>query len=368
MKKQISLLLSLILIISTFNSHTFSISVPTDINDKCTGVHNLESGDLITRSPKWYRSVCGCKTCTVDAITYERLKEFLEMQVSLENLKKKNEALILYKQNNINKEAIEHAGFQVVLIGSSVAARFFDLYPNLKKKFADQSIGFKVCAIITLAGAVVGLVTKTINGHDQIVLLENQIKFKNLKYMLRNLSEQIEKKGFKSNNFLFISQNYDPIDMYTYVAFKNRSGITYDKKTYNEAFFNDLNKNIIKPALKNFDDISTFEDESKYDYTYRDMMKNLYKITLPLFAVNNAFAIYKASGSTPTKEYLQNLNIVNSALIGCIIEQVFKPALENNQYLKDLFENSKQKFVDIYIDKKSLKSGNESNAVHNIEL
>lgn len=359
MKRPISLFLSLLVTMST-NLIASAYVLPTDIDNKCTNVYKLKSNKLIHLPNEHGKKVCGCKTCTVDAITYNKLQDYLDSFES-NRLDPKNKNMINQKQKSINYKAAAVGSTDVALISSSVASTFYNLYPHLMsivaKTASKTPTGLIICGIVTVGGIISGITFATLSGKHYTLFLQDRSDFENRKQILKSLSRQIEEKGFINNTFLFVSTNYDPSHASTYVSFENKPDITYDKKVYNEKFFDNLNKNIIKPAIKNFDDISTYNDESNYDYSMLNLANGIFKITLPTAVVCNSFSMLKAGYPEKAEEILSKVKGMSKDKAIAIIKDIYQKAIDTGYDPSEIAKETGQKFVDILLDSKSITSG-----------
>lgn len=362
MKRPIALFLSLLVTISS-NSITSAYILPTDIDDKCTNVYKLKSDDLIHLPTNTSKTVCGCKTCTVDALTYEKLEDYLNELTNLSHLQNSNKKIIIDTQKRIDNNAAAYTAGNVALIGSAAATTFGKLYPNLLALAQNGAVstaslvGLTACGIVVVGGVVVGLYYANQANKQATIVLISRTKINNIKQVLKSLSKQIERKGFKNNNFLFVTTNYDPVDASTYVNFKNKTDITYDDKEYNENFFNNLNKNIIKPALKDFDNVFTYEDESNYDYSKLENAKDLFKISLPINVVLHVFSALEAGNPQLAEKILLKIKGMDKAIVGALIAEFFRDAKKSNYNILAMAKKAGQTFCDIYLSKQSIESG-----------
>ncbi len=108
MKKLISIALSIAMVMSVCSASIYAFA-PTDFhNPKCIDVRKLGvDTDYITRKNK----VCGCKTCSVDAVMYNKLDDYL---TDLENLFES-----ILKEKNYIENAVKRMNIEDILTSIS---------------------------------------------------------------------------------------------------------------------------------------------------------------------------------------------------------------------------------------------------------
>ncbi len=100
-KKLISITLSITIAVSSCSTNMYAFT-PTDYdNPKCIDIRDLGvKTDYITKENK----VCGCKTCSFDAVMFNRLGDYLtDLENRFENLSKEEN----YLENNVKLKNIE---------------------------------------------------------------------------------------------------------------------------------------------------------------------------------------------------------------------------------------------------------------------
>lgn len=100
-KKLISITLSITIAVSSCSTNMYAFT-PTDYdNPKCIDIRDLGvKTDYITKENK----VCGCKTCSIDAVMFNRLGDYLtDLENRFENLSKEEN----YLENNVKLKNIE---------------------------------------------------------------------------------------------------------------------------------------------------------------------------------------------------------------------------------------------------------------------
>lgn len=100
-KKLISITLSITIAVSSCSTNMYAFT-PTDYdNPKCIDIRDLGAKtDYITKENK----VCGCKTCSIDAVMFNRLGDYLtDLENRFENLSKEEN----YLENNAKLKNIE---------------------------------------------------------------------------------------------------------------------------------------------------------------------------------------------------------------------------------------------------------------------
>ena len=101
MKKLISITLSITIAVSSCSTNMYAFT-PTDYdNPKCIDIRDLGvKTDYITKENK----VCGCQTCSFDAVMFNRLGDYLtDLENRFENLSKEEN----YLENNVKLKNIE---------------------------------------------------------------------------------------------------------------------------------------------------------------------------------------------------------------------------------------------------------------------
>lgn len=99
MKKFISIILSLIITVNTCNITSFA-DIPYDYTDpQCIDIRRLGiETDFISKDSK----VCGCKKCTLDAVTFNKLEDYVD------ELKKRFEVLTTLDETYLENEIQQH--------------------------------------------------------------------------------------------------------------------------------------------------------------------------------------------------------------------------------------------------------------------
>lgn len=100
-KKLISITLSITIAVSSCSTNMYAFT-PTDYdNPKCIDIRDLGvKTDYIAKENK----VCGCKTCSIDAVMFNRLGDYLtDLENRFENLSKEEN----YLENNVKLKNIE---------------------------------------------------------------------------------------------------------------------------------------------------------------------------------------------------------------------------------------------------------------------
>lgn len=100
-EKLISITLSIAIAVSSCSTNMYAFT-PTDYdNPKCIDIRDLGAKtDYITKENK----VCGCKTCSIDAVMFNRLGDYLtDLENRFENLSKEEN----YLENNVKLKNIE---------------------------------------------------------------------------------------------------------------------------------------------------------------------------------------------------------------------------------------------------------------------
>ena len=101
-KKLISITLSITIAVSSCSTNMYAFT-PTDYdNPKCIDIRDLGvKTDYITKENK----VCGCKTCSIDAVMFNRLGDYLtDLENRFENLSKEEN----YLENKVKLKNIKY--------------------------------------------------------------------------------------------------------------------------------------------------------------------------------------------------------------------------------------------------------------------
>lgn len=106
--------LILALIISSFNLKTKAL-IPTDYEDpNCINLSNLGVGvDFISYNGT-QKAICGCRTCTVDAIVYGKIEEYVKTFKRL--LRPISEITQSNNQDKVNSEVKKFAAFNLLIL------------------------------------------------------------------------------------------------------------------------------------------------------------------------------------------------------------------------------------------------------------
>ena len=197
MKKLLSLF-SILSYIVVFSSTVYAW-VPTNFTDpKCLNVNALGKTENIIMLGRKGESICGCSKCTVDAVSYGKLYDYIG------ELKKRFDALVNQKVEINFIDRIKD---------------FFDSGSLIKSK----------------------------------IYLENRVKINNIKCVLTDIVTDIENKKFLKSNFLLVSTNYDPNGPDAIAQFVKSDSIVY-KINYNEAYFRKIKNEKILPLLDSIEE------------------------------------------------------------------------------------------------------------------
>lgn len=287
MKRFLLINLSLLLVLNLFGTKA-SAWTPTDVGDpNCINLKGLESVRHISKGTP----VCNCRTCTIDAMTYDKIDRYVAKLTS--QLNSIDQITPVQKQTAIYFEAGKYAAVNLVAVTDSIAAL---LHPFIRGSSA--SLYAKVpYYLIMVGGSVAGVFCQIFQNKYEIIFFENKAKLDNIKHIFDDLAKEIENKNFKYNNFLLVSTNSDPNGPPDAIA---QFGITnfvpsgYNASFYNEEYFEKINQQQIKPILNMIKNghFRTYENK-EYDEKIRNVLKNATKVTVPVAALSEAHNLMK---------------------------------------------------------------------------
>ena len=304
--------------------------VPTDYDDpNCIDIRDLGvKTDYITKKNK----VCGCKTCRIDALTFDRLESYVK--------KLRDEAISFDDSNSINKkrsitwEAGKYGAINVVLLTDTVAAYFHSAI----RGGAAYPVAKVIYYAIMASGSLVALLCQYEQTSYELIILENKVKLKNIKYILEDISKAIEYKRYKNRNFILASSNYDINEPMAVAQFAKKDDVVYeDTNIFNDEYFKKINEETIKPILNEIEngEFSTYE-KREYETKIRDYMKAGVDITLPAALFAEAFNGIKLSNPEKiqkVKDYLKDK--IDEKKVNSFFKEVAK-LVENGFSLQNL--------------------------------
>ncbi len=298
MKKLISITLSIAIAISVCSASIYAFA-PTDFhNPKCIDLsklctHNEGCTQLYSKED----NVCGCKKCSVVASTYDKIKEYIVKL--LKELNFLDRMVYMHMQKSIDYETYKYGMINAVFATDGVGALFHK---------STSLLGSVSCYAIEALEAVIGFIFHNKQGYYEELSIESEVKLANSKDVLESISDEINRKAYKNNNFLLVSTNYDPNSPSSTAFFAKKDNIFYNSSYINDDYFNDLNENTIKPILARIKNGEFSKHENhQYETIFRDLMEKALRITVPfaifaetvdLFKLNTSDALQKA------KEYL----------------------------------------------------------------
>lgn len=282
-KKLLSISLSLFFIINIHNTHAWT---PTDFNDpKCINLKGLgQKIDYISKG----EPVCNCKTCTIDAMTYDKIENYVsKLNTQLNSI---DRFTPINKQEAINYESGKYAAVNLIFVTESLAAI---LHPLVRSSSANHYIKGTYFLIMS-AGVIIGLLCQFSQTKYETIFFENKAKLNNIKLVLQELSKDINNKKFENRNFLLVSTNFDQNSPDAISQFCTMDGISYNESLYGEEYFNKINEEKVKPLLEIIDKghFCTYENAS-YDTELRDLLKKATKVTLPIALLSDAYILFK---------------------------------------------------------------------------
>ena len=277
-KKLLSMILSSVFAINIYYVNAWA---PTDFNDpKCIDLNGLgQKIDYISKG----NPVCNCKTCTVDAMTYDRIENYVSKLNS--QLNSIDRFSPINKQKAINYETGKYAAVNLIFVTESLASV---LHPLVRSAGANPYIKATYFLIMS-AGVVIGILCQTSQTKYETIFFENKAKLNNIKQILKQLSTDINAAKFKNRNFLLVSTNYDPNLPDAISQFGKINGIAYNESLYGEEYFNKINEEKVKPLLDIIEKghFCTYEKAS-YDTELRDFLKKATNVTLPIAILSDA--------------------------------------------------------------------------------
>ncbi len=275
-KNLIAIALSTAMILHNVNT-VVNAFVPTNYKDsKCIDVRDL--GEDLKRITK-EKSVCGCKTCSSDAMLYGEIPGYID------DLKKSlistDEDMGIYTQRKINWGTGKYTGFSIVLATDAIAAKFNNQVREYTAPTFKKSYGI-IYFVVTSVGALVGVVCSLGENSCEIRLNKNMIETSNTESILQKLSTAIELKQYKNKNFLLVSTNTLPREQGVNVNFGKKDGMEVSSAfDLSEKDFEDLNENKIKPLLTAIENGEYRQYEKRqYGTKFRDVMKGICWVSL----------------------------------------------------------------------------------------
>lgn len=194
MRKLLSLFSFLSFIIGVYSLATYADWGSTEfINSKCINITALEKAEGIITLGQKGEVVCGRHKCTVDAVQYGSLDNYID---------------------ELGKR------FQF-LVNQKIEIGFIDKIKHILD--SDSLIKLRI-------------------------RLEKNVKLNNIKLVLNDIVKDIENKKFINANFLLVSTSYDPNGPDAIAQFVKSDSIVGDNN-YNEAYFNKIKNEKILPLL-----------------------------------------------------------------------------------------------------------------------
>lgn len=288
-KRLLATNLILALIINSFNLKTNAL-IPTDYEDpNCINLTSLGVGrDFITYNGS-QKAICGCRTCTVDAMLYGKIEEYVKALKRL--LRPLSEITQSNNQDKVNSEAKKLAAVNLAYIAPPIAVLLKPLVRDTDF-YTFSKIAF---FIVEASDIIIGILYKVSETQYKTMFFENKAKLDNVNAVFRQISKDIEKRRFKNKNFLLVSTNYNPTSAGAIAQFAKKDGIENDDE-YNEEYFNRLNEEI-KPILEEIDrQVFPTYDNVEYNKEVRDVLKAANSITLPTSVLLDAYFFLTGQG------------------------------------------------------------------------
>ena len=355
MKKLLSTGLSVAIAMSVCSTKTYAWS-PTDFNDpKCIDLRNLRTqGKSSLRKITKSKNVCGCKTCTLGAITYYEINNYL--RDFIKELNGMDEMITKDNQTAINWEAGKYGIINLVLLTDTVAAAF---HPLVRGKGANL-LGKVIYWGVMVGGSLVGLVCHGVQTHYEVIAIEDKMKLENTKDILEKIAEEINRKAYRNNNFLLVTTNYDPHSPSSTAFFAEKDDIFYNNDFYidgehfnEDEYFNEINERQLKPILARIKN-GEFQTYKNYEYETKlrdNMVQGLY-YTVPLAFFAEAYNAVRLNNP----EALQK---IKSFLKGKISKEKMKAFFREVKKLVDKGSFKKDDFLRLGVETVSIFVGEE---------
>ena len=328
MKKLLSIALCVVITMSVCNISILAF-VPTDYDDpNCIDIRDLGTRKKFMTA----NNICRCKTCRFDALTYSYLEEYVKkLQIEA---KLSDRANYIHKQKAITWESGKYGAINVVLLTDTVAAYFHSAI----RGEAAYPVAKVIYYAIMVSGSLAAIVCQYKQTSYELIILENNIKLKNIESILRDISREIEYKSYKNMNFILASSNYDINGPMAVAQFAKKDDVVYeDTNIFNDEYFKKINEETIKPILNEIEngEFSTYE-KREYETKIRDYMKAGVDITLPAALFAEAFNGIKLSNPEKiqkVKDYLKDK--IDEKKVNSFFKEVAK-LVENGFSLQNL--------------------------------
>ncbi len=286
-KKLLLIKLSLLLVLNILGTKA-NAWAPTDVGDpNCINLKGMENLRHISKGAP----VCDCKTCTIDAMTYDKIDQYVSKLTS--QLNSIDLITPVQKQKAIYFEAGKYAAVNLVAVTDSIAAL---LHPLIRGSTASLYASVPYYLIL-VGGCVVGVLCQILQSKYEVIFFENKAKLDNIKFIFKDISRGIKEKNFIGNNFLLVSTNFDPNGPPDAIAqFGNTDFIpkNYNSSYYDEEYFNKIDKRKIEPVLSMIKDgrFRTYEKQ-EYDEKIRNVLEDATKVTVPVATLSEAYNLIK---------------------------------------------------------------------------
>lgn len=324
MKKIISTIL-ITVILATGTGSAFA-NVPMETSDpKCIDTSELGSKRLI-EMPAPGKKVCGCKTCKVTIMTYDKMIPYIDGRIQL--LANTDKAIIKNIQYKINATAGEITALNVVLFTNSARAAISPFLHGKAKLIGNIAVG----VVIAVEGCFL-LYYDHQRRKYEIQALEGENEIANTEIALRYMKADIEAKNYLYGNYYLISMNnqYDKPD--SIGTFAKKEDLVYpDATRYDDEYFKKV-KEHIDVVLDKLEkgDFSTYKDFNP-DKTHLDGSLDILKtLAIPITIITEAIELMSETKVIDTQKVInflqskvKNLSVEDAKQIIDVIKYLYQ--------------------------------------------
>lgn len=284
MKKIISA--ALVAAIFATGSGSAFANVPMNTSDpKCIDITELGSKRLI-EMPAPGKKVCGCKTCKVSLMTYDKMIPYVDSRMQL--LANTDKAIMRNIQYKIDGTAGEINVLNVVLFTDSARAVISPFLHGKVKLVGNIAVG------VVIAGESCCLLYYDHQRRKyEIQALEGKNEIANTKIALSYMKAGIEAKNYIGRNYYFVSMDnrYDRPDAIG--TFAKKDDLMYpDAEKYNDEYLNQVKEHIdiVLEKIEN-GDFSTYKNFNPDRTRFDDNLKLLKTVAIPTVVLTELFEL-----------------------------------------------------------------------------
>ena len=184
------------------------------------------------------KKVCGCKTCKVSLMTYDKMIPYVDSRMQL--LANTDKAIMRNIQHKIDATAVEINVLNVVLFTDSARTVISPFLHGKVKLIGNIAVG----VVIAAEGCFLFYYDHQRRKY-KIQALEGENEIANTEIALRYMQADIEAKNYLYGNYYLISMDnkYDKPD--SVGTFAQKDALVYpDAEKYNDEYFNQVKEHI----------------------------------------------------------------------------------------------------------------------------